>query len=71
MKKEDFKQSLRNKLKLIPIETRREWSGHDLFLWWLHARAEDPYLTWENCPGDVWQFVHGMCSDLVGADVIW
>jgi hypothetical protein len=65
MVKEDFKQALRSKLGQIPVETRRGWSDNDLFIWWLKAKAADPYLVWERCPGDAWQWVPGMCSDLI------
>ena len=72
MKKEDFKAAVRGKLKNVPLETRKLWNNTDLFVWWSQARAEDSYLTWEKCPGsDVWQWVPGMCSDLIGKDAIW
>jgi len=70
MKKEDFKQALREKLKKVPIETRKEWTSTNLFTWWVQAKDEDSYLTWERCPGDVWQSVPGMCKDLYGKGAI-
>ena len=66
MKKREFEQAVRNKLQAVPLETRMTWKDKDLFLWWLKAKAEDPYLTWKRSPCDVWQFVPGMCSDLIG-----
>lgn len=66
MKKEAFRQALRDKLKKVPLDTRKNWDGNDLYIWWLRAKAEDTYLTWEQCSGDVWQCVPGMCSDLIG-----
>lgn len=70
MKKEDFKEAVRGKLKKVPLETRKLWSDTDLFVWWSQAKAQDSYLTWEKCPGDVWQWVPGMCRDLIGKDAI-
>jgi hypothetical protein len=66
MKKKEFEQSLRDKLRKVPLETRMTWKDTDLFVWWLKAKAEDSYLTWERSPCDVWQFVPGMCNDLIG-----
>lgn len=71
MEKEDFKEAVRGKLKKVPLETRKLWNDNDLFVWWSRARAEDSYLTWEKCSGDVWQWVPGMCSDLIGKDATW
>jgi hypothetical protein len=55
MKKKEFEQSLRDKLRKVPLETRMTWKDTDLFVWWLKAKAEDSYLTWERCHGDLWQ----------------
>lgn len=66
MKKEDFKRAVREKLKHVPLETRKQWNDTDLFVWWCKAKTEDSYLTWELCPGDVWQWVKGICGDLIG-----
>jgi hypothetical protein len=68
MNKEDFKQRLREKLRKTPLETRKQWTDTDLFIWWTKAKAEDSYLTWERCSGDLWQYVPGMCRDLIGND---
>ena len=68
MNKEDFKQRLREKLRKTPLETRKQWTDTDLFIWWTKAKAEDSYLTWERCSGDLWQSVPGMCRDLIGND---
>jgi hypothetical protein len=70
MNKEDFKQELRAKLRKVPFETRKEWNDTDLFIWWGQAREADSYLTWDGCPGDVWQRVPGMCKDLIGKSAI-
>lgn len=61
MKKKEFEQAVRNKLRKVPLETRMTWKDADLFLWWLKAKAEDSYLTWEQSPCDLWQFVPGKC----------
>lgn len=72
MNKEDFKEAVRGKLRNVPLETRRLWSSTDLLEWWKQAKANDSYLSWEKCPGgDVWQWVRGMCSDLIGKDATW
>ena len=66
MKKEEFRQALREKLSRVSLQERKTWSDTNLFMWWLTAKAGDSYLTWERCSGDVWQHVPGMCSDLIG-----
>jgi len=66
MKKEDFKRRLRGHLLKVPLETRKQWNDTRLFYWFLKVKSEDPYLTWNRCPGDVWQWVPGMCKDLIG-----
>jgi hypothetical protein len=66
MKKEEFRLALRDKLGKVPLETRKKWNDTDLYIWWLTAKAEDSYLTWERSRGDVWQYVPGMCRDLIG-----
>jgi len=71
MNKEDFRNALRDKLGKVPLETRKKWNDNDLFTWWLKAKAEDSYLTWERAPGDVWQHVPGMCRELIGPNAIW
>ena len=71
MKKEEFRNALRSKLGKIPLELRKGWNDTDLFTWWLKARAEDSYLTWERARGDVWQYVPGFCGDLIGPNAIW
>ena len=71
MKKEDFKQRLQEKLCKTPLETRKKWTSSDLFIWWLQAKADDSYLTWERCPGDLWQYVPGMCKSLIGNDAFY
>ena len=71
MNKEDFKKALRDKLRKIPLETRKKWNETDLLGWWGKAQTEDSYLTWERAPGDVWQHVKGMCRDLIGTNAIW
>jgi hypothetical protein len=70
MKKEDFRNALRDKLTKVPLEVRKTWNDTDLFAWWLKARAEDSYLTWERAHGDIWQYVPGMCRDLTGPDAM-
>ena len=72
MKKEDFKLAVQGKLRMVPLETRKQWNDTNLLVWWGKTKAEDSYLTWERCPGnDVWQWVPGMCRDLIGKDAIW
>lgn len=66
MEKKEFTQALRDKLREIPLETRKTWKTSDLLVWWMDARAKDSYLTWESCHGDLWQYVSGTCSDLIG-----
>ena len=70
MNKEGFEQALREKLQKIPKETRNRWSDSDLLVWWNKARVEDSYLTWKHCPGDIWQWIPGMCRNLIGQDAI-
>ena len=65
MKKEEFRQALRDKLSRVSLQERMTWNDTNLFRWWLAAKAGDSYLTWERCSGDVWQHVPGMCSDLI------
>ena len=71
MKKEDFRNRLRDKLGKVSPEMRKTWNDTDLYVWWVTARAEDSYLTWERAHGDVWQYVPGMCRDLIGPNAIW
>ena len=57
--------SLRERLKLVPLESRRNWNQAELFRWWLVARDEDPLIT----SGDVdvaWLRVKRLCADLMG-----
>ena len=57
--------SLRERLKLVPLESRRNWNPAELFRWWLVARDEDPLIT----SGDVdvaWLRVKRLCADLMG-----
>lgn len=70
MNKEDYCNSLRNKLERIPLDERRKWSETDLFYWWLKVIEEDSYLRWERARGDVWQYVPGMCRDLIGPNAL-
>ncbi len=70
MNKEDFKRAVQERLLKVPPETRKQWNDTDLLVWWANARVEDSYLTWERCPGDVWQWVKGMCGNLIGKDAI-
>jgi hypothetical protein len=71
VKKEEFRRALRDRLKQVPLETRKTWSDNDLHVWWTRASREDSYLTWERATGDVWQHVSGMCSDLLGPRAIF
>ena len=66
MKKKEFKQTVRNKLREVPLETRKTWKGIDLLQWWLKVEAEDSYLRWERSPCKVSILVPGICSDLFG-----
>jgi hypothetical protein len=66
MQKEDFKAALRAELMKVPLHTRRNWSNTDLFTWWIEVQGEHPSLTWEECIGGVWQWIPGMCRDLIG-----
>lgn len=66
MLKTEFEAALRSKLRSVPLATRKMWSDNDLFIWWLEAKKDDSYLTWDRCPGDLWQWVPGMCRDLIG-----
>lgn len=70
MKKEEFCNAVRNKLREIPLETRRKWKDIDLMSWWQKVKAKDSYLTWERAHGDIWQHVKGMCKDLIGSKAI-
>jgi hypothetical protein len=65
MNKDDFKRALREKLQKVPVETRKQWDDTNLFGWWAKMKAEDSYLTWDHCTGDVWQWVKIMCHDLI------
>ncbi|BDT60479.1 hypothetical protein MasN3_39730 [Massilia varians] len=66
MLKTEFQAALRVKLRAIPLATRKTWNDTALYIWWLEAKKDDPYLTWDRCPGDSWQWVPGMCRDLIG-----
>ena len=66
MKKEDYREALRDRLRRVPVETRRAWTHTDLMMWWIQEREKDSYLKWERAPGDPWQHVKGMCDDLIG-----
>ena len=70
MKKVDFEQAVREKLKKIPLESRKQWNNTDLLIWWTEARAEDSYLTWEGCRGDAWQWVPEICRGMIGKSCI-
>lgn len=57
--------SLRERLKLVPLQSRRNWNQAELFRWWLIARDADPQIT----SGDVdvaWLRVKRLCADLLG-----
>jgi hypothetical protein len=72
MKKEDFRQRIRDQLRTtVPLEARKQWDDTKLFVWFMKANSEDPYLTWEGCRGDVWQRVPGMCNDLIGPAAVF
>lgn len=71
MKKEEFRQAVRAKLQNVPVETRKQWNDTDLLVWWMKAKSEDPYLTWERCRGDLWQQIPGICRNLIGSGIIW
>lgn len=66
MNKEDFQNRLHDRLRKVPLETRRQWNETDLLIWWGQAVAEDSYLTWERATGGIWQHVKSMCRDLIG-----
>lgn len=65
MVSEQFRDAVRQRLKLVPLESRRNWNQAELFRWWLVARNEDPQCT----SGDVdvaWYRVKRICADLLG-----
>jgi hypothetical protein len=66
MLKQDFEKAVRDTLRKVPVEERRTWDDTKLFTWFMKAKAEDPFLTWERCPGDPWQWVPGICKHLIG-----
>jgi hypothetical protein len=70
VKKDAYRDALRLRLRGVPLETRRKWNETDLMVWWNRERQKDTYLTWERAPGDPWQHVKGMCSDLIGPKAI-
>jgi hypothetical protein len=71
MTKDKFRRALRRMLERAPLDARKKWTANDLYLWWLEERREDPYLIWKPTRGDVWQYVPGMCQDLIGANAVW
>lgn len=71
MKKEEFEHAVSEKLKRIPLETRKQWSELNLLGWWEQAKAEDSYLTCENSKAKVWPLVKISCQELIGKDAIW
>lgn len=63
--KELFREAVRKRLKMVPLEGRRTWNQAELWRWWLIARNEDPQVT----SGDVdvaWLRVKRVCADLMG-----
>ena len=66
MNKKEFEQALRQKLRGVPLETRKKWKEIDLLGWFSTAADKDSYLRWKGGHGDPWQYVKGMCSDLIG-----
>jgi hypothetical protein len=66
MKREEFRNAVRDKVRKIPLETRKSWREIDLLMWWQGAKNEDSYLTLDRSYGDVWQEVRAMCRDLFG-----
>lgn len=70
MKKNEFRTEVRKRLNQIPLEERKAWDNTDLYIWWNKAKKDDPYLTWDKCPGQVWQWIPGMCNDLIGSKAI-
>lgn len=67
MKKEHYRQAIRDSLRAVPLENRRQWTETDLFGWWVKA-SRDSTLVWERSPGDPWQHVPGFCVGLIGKD---
>lgn len=66
MLKHEFQEAVRERLRKVPLDTRKTWSENQLFIWWLEAKSQDSYLVWDRCPSDLWQSVKGMCHDLIG-----
>jgi hypothetical protein len=70
MNKTQFESPVRQKLRRIPVATRQTWNGTDLLAWWLKTANDHPSLTWDKGRGDPWQYVHSMCTDMIGDRVL-
>lgn len=70
MKKEDFKQTLKDRLRNIDLKERQQWTDADLLIWWGEVQKKDSYLRWDRATGDLWQHVKIMCKDLIGKKAV-
>ena len=68
MDKEDYRQTLRSKLKEAAADERARWCDRSLLLWWVQVTKEDSYLRWGRSSGDPWQHVPGFCEGLYGGN---
>ena len=66
MNKTEFQSGVRQELRKVPLAIRQEWTDNALLAWWLKTTNEYPYLAWDKCHGDPWQYVHIMCTDMIG-----
>jgi hypothetical protein len=39
-----------------------------LFGWWMRTTPARPGLVWSKGRGDPWQYVKGMCFDMIGPE---
>jgi hypothetical protein len=66
MEKETFRKIVRDRLKQMPVESRRSWDQNSLFGWWLEESSKDPNVTSGRAAGELWMQVKATCMDLIG-----
>lgn len=63
-------QKLREELKKVPLEARKEWNNNHLFAWWLSALTEENPGAWNNVHGNTWRRTLETYRDLIGPSAL-
>ena len=69
-KKQEFEAALLLAFRKLHLDSRRKMAGSDVLDWYLLTKKGDPYLKWDQCPGDEWQFAFAMLGRYFGPSAL-